>query len=245
MNEPKASEKKLTDAVEAVNALFEPEDAATPEITRGERVITKWEKNSAVPLALLALAYLALWAIQVLADLTPFEFELVEVGILVIWGCFIIDFSVRLFLHQDRKKFLKNNAIELLALVVPVFRAFRMLRVITAVGILTRVVQSLQARVNLYIAIVLPMIVFAGSLGVFEAERNAPNATITSFGNAVWWTIVTVFTVGYGDLAPVTIEGRAIAVIMMLSGVALISVVTVNLATYFLRNADLSAWRRF
>ena len=245
MNEPKASEKKLTDAVEAVNALFEPEDAATPAITRGERVITKWEKNSAVPLALLALAYLALWAVQVLADLTPLEFELVEVGILFIWGCFIIDFSVRLFLHQDRKKFLKNNAIELLALVVPVFRAFRMLRVITAVGILTRVVQSLQARVNLYIAIVLPMIVFAGSLGVFEAERNAPHATITSFGNAVWWTIVTVFTVGYGDLAPVTIEGRAIAVIMMLSGVALISVVTVNLATYFLRNADLSAWRRF
>ena len=212
---------------------------------RGEQIIKRWERHSAVPLAALALAYLGLWALQVLAQLTVLEYELVEAAILVIWALFIIDFGVRLFFSHDRKKFLKNNAIEILALVVPVFRAFRMLRVITAVGILTRVVQSLQARVNLYIAIVLPMIVFAGSLGVFEAERNAPGANITSFGNAVWWSIVTVFTVGYGDLSPVTFEGRAIAVVMMLSGVALISVVTVNLATYFLRNADLSAWRRF
>ena len=222
---------------------FDP--AANEVLSRGERIIIKWERRSAIPLALLALAYLGLWALQVLGDLTPLEYELVEVGILLIWGLFIIDFGVRLFFHHDRKKFLKNNALEILAMVVPIFRAFRMLRVITAVGILTRVVQSLQARVNLYIAIVLPMIVFAGSLGVFEAERFAPEATITTFGDAVWWAIVTVFTVGYGDLAPVTIEGRAIAVVMMLSGVALISVVTVNLAAYFLRNADLSKLRRF
>ncbi|MEO0023802.1 MAG: hypothetical protein RL196_243 [Actinomycetota bacterium] len=218
---------------------------ASEVLSRGERVIIKWEHHSAVPLALLALAYLGLWALQVLGELSPLEYDLVEGGILLIWGLFIIDFGVRLFFHHDRKKFLANNALEILALVVPIFRAFRMLRVITAVGILTRVVQSLQARVNLYIAIVLPMIVFAGSLGVFEAERFAPEATITTFGDAVWWTIVTVFTVGYGDLAPVTIEGRAIAVVMMLSGVALISVVTVNLAAYFLRNADLSKLRRF
>jgi voltage-gated potassium channel len=241
MHEPKAS---AFDKSRRAGQVAGEAPSETP-LTRGERVIVRWEKHSAIPLALLALAYLGLWAVQVLADLTPLEFGLVEIGILVIWGFFIVDFGVRLFFHHDRKRFLRNNAIELLALVVPIFRAFRMLRVITAVGILTRVVQSLQARVNLYIAIVLPMIVFAGSLGVFEAERYAPHATITSFGNAVWWTIVTVFTVGYGDLAPVTVEGRAIAVVMMLSGVALISVVTVNLATYFLRNADLSAWRRF
>jgi voltage-gated potassium channel len=210
--------------------------------TRGEQIIAKWERHSAIPLALLALAYLALWAVQVLANLSALEFELVEIAILVIWGFFIVDFGVRLFYSHNRARFLRNNVIELLALVVPLFRAFRMLRVITAVGILARVVQSLQARVNIYIAIVLPMLVFAGSLGVFEAERGAQNATINSFGDAVWWAIVTVFTVGYGDLAPVTFEGRAIAVIMMLTGVALISVVTANLATYFFRNAEQTPW---
>lgn len=207
------------------------------EHARAERIVARWERHSAIPLALMALAYLALWALQVLGDLSGLEFDLVETAIFVIWGFFIIDFVVRLVFSHDRVRFLRNNVIELLALIVPVFRAFRMLRVITAVGILARVVQSLQARVNIYVTIVLPMLVFAGSLGVYEAEHNVPNATINTFGDAVWWAIVTVFTVGYGDLAPVTFEGRAIAVIMMLTGVALISVVTANLATYFFRNA--------
>jgi len=217
-------------------------DSNIRDHARGERIIAKWERHSAIPLALMALGYLALWAVQVLGRLSALQYELVEAAILVIWAFFIVDFAVRLFFSHDRAKFLRNNVIELLALIVPVFRAFRMLRVITAVGILARVVQSLQARVNIYVAIVLPMLVFAGSLGVYEAEHGAPHATINTFGDAVWWAIVTVFTVGYGDLAPVTFDGRAIAVIMMLTGVALISVVTANLATYFFRNAGATPW---
>jgi voltage-gated potassium channel len=109
-----------------------------------------------------------------------------------------------------------------------------------AVGMLTRVVQSLQARVNLYIAIVLPMLVFAGALGVYEAERNVPNSNLRNFPDSIWWAWETVFTVGYGDHFPISTEGRFIAVVLMLGGVAMISVVTANLASYFLsqqRNA--------
>ena len=216
----------------------EAEKSRQAHILHREAIIARWEKHSAVPLALLALAFLALWAVQVLGDLTFLEWELVEGGILVIWGFFLVDFAVRFYFHHDKKTFLKNNIIEILALLLPAFRAFRMLRVITALGILTRVVQSLQARVNLYVAIVLPLLVFAGSLGVLEAERDAENASILTFADAVWWSVVTVFTVGYGDLSPVTFEGRAIAVLMMLSGVALVSIVTINLAGYILRNSD-------
>lgn len=184
----------------------------------------------------MALTFLALWATQVLADLNQLEWEIIEALILVIWALFVIDFSVRFWLHQDKLKFLRSNIIELLALLVPAFRSFRMLRVLTALGIFTRVVQSLQARVNLYIALILPMMIFAGSLGVFEAERNAQGASILNFPDAVWWSIVTAFTVGYGDLTPVTVEGRVIAVMLMLGGFGLISVVTANLASYFLRS---------
>ena len=81
------------------------------------------------------------------------------------------------------------------------------------------------------------MLVFAGSLGVFEAERSAPGSNITTFEDAIWWAAVTVFTVGYGDLYPITLEGRFIAVILMMGGVALLSVLTANLASYFLRQA--------
>ena len=112
-----------------------------------------------------------------------------------------------------------------------------MLRVLMAVGLLTRVVQSLQGRVNIYIAIVLPLLTFSGALGVFEAERGLANSNIKDFGSAFWWACVTVLSVGYGDYYPVSWEGRAIAVVLMLGGIAMLSVVTANLASYFLSQA--------
>ena len=204
-------------------------------LARREESVTRWERVSALPLAILAIAFLGLWAVQVLAPLNDRDWDLVEGSIIVIWIGFIVDFLVRLFYHQDRRKFLKNNVIEIIALVVPALRFLRMLRVLMAVGMLTRVVQSLQARVNLYIAIVLPMLVFAGALGVYEAEHTNPASNLQNFGDAIWWAWETVFTVGYGDHFPITLEGRFIAVVLMLGGVAMISVVTANLASYFLR----------
>ena len=214
--------------------------ANSVRVKNREASIQRWEKHSAIPLAALALAFLGLWAVQVLANLSALQYDLVEAAILVIWAAFIVDFVVRFYFHEDKFKFLKSSVIEIIALLVPAFRFLRVLRVVTAVGILTRVVQSLQARVNLYIAIVFPMLVVAGSLGVFEAERYAPGSNIRSFEDAIWWAAVTVFTVGYGDLYPVTIEGRFIAVLLMMGGVALLSVLTANLASYFLRQQKTS-----
>jgi len=209
----------------------------TSRIRDRELAIERWEKHSAIPLAILALAFLGLWAVQVLAPLTTAEWDWVEAAILLIWAAFIVDFVVRLTFHADKLKFLKSSVIEIIALLVPAFRFLRVLRIVTALGILTRVVQSLQARVNLYLAIVFPMLVFAGSLGVYEAERNAVGSNIVEFSDALWWAAVTVFTVGYGDLYPVTLEGRFIAVLLMMGGVAMLSVLTANFASYFLRQA--------
>jgi voltage-gated potassium channel len=190
------------------------------EIVRREEAVERWEKASAVPLAILAVAFLGLWALQVLAELNPIEWDLVEGAILLIWGAFIIDFGFRFYFHTNKKQFLKSNVIEILAIAVPAFRFLRVLRVLMAVGILARVVQSLQGRVNIY-----------------KAEHTVVGSNITSFSNAFWWACVTVLSVGYGDYFPITWEGRAIAVVLMLGGIAMLSVVTANLASYFLSQA--------
>jgi voltage-gated potassium channel len=222
------------------NPSAEGKERHEMDVARHEQAIIRWERASAVPLAALAAAFIGLWAMQVLANLSPLGYDLVEAALLVIWFAFIIDFLVRLRFHRDKRAFLKSNIVEILAIAVPAFRFLRVLRILMAIGILTRVVQSLQGRVNIYIAIVLPLITFAGALGVLEAERHAAGANITNFPDALWWACVTIFTVGYGDLSPITFEGRAIAVILMMSGVAMISVVTANLATYFLANQQRS-----
>jgi voltage-gated potassium channel len=214
------------------------------EINMREALIGRWERRSALPLAPLALAYMGLWAFQVLAPMSSTEWDIVEAFILLIWAIFIADFVVRLLLHADKKHFLKSNVIEITALVLPSFRFLRVLRVITAIGIMTRVVQTIQGRVNIYIAMMLPMLVLAGSIGVLEAERNVPGATILNFGDALWFTAESIFTIGYGDFFPVTFEGRVISIVMMLAGYALLSVVAVNLASYLLRNTDFKGFKR-
>lgn len=65
-------------------------------------------------------------------------------------------------------------------------------------------------------------------------EQEAAEANITSLGDALWWAIVTATTVGYGDRYPVTPEGRGVAVVLMLLGISLLSVVTANIAAFFL-----------
>ena len=207
--------------------------------TRVEHAVHIWERWSSLPLAVLALVYLALYALEVLADFTPAAlFDVVLVND-IIWGIFIVDFIVRFAISHDKWRFVKRNMVELISLLLPFFRAFRMFRVIVAIGFLTRVAQSLQGKINLYLGLVLPLLVFTCSLGVYEAEHKAPGATITQFGDAVWWAFVTITTIGYGDYYPITFEGRAIAVLLMLSGLALVSLITISIGSWFLSRLEL------
>jgi voltage-gated potassium channel len=69
---------------------------------------------------------------------------------------------------------------------------------------------------------------------VFVAESSNPNANITTAGDALWWGIVTITTVGYGDQYPTTEPGRIIGVFLLVSGIALFSVLTAFIANAFL-----------
>jgi voltage-gated potassium channel len=65
------------------------------------------------------------------------------------------------------------------------------------------------------------LIVIFGGIGVYLAEHTHQGANITNLGDALWWAVVTIATVGYGDYYPVTAVGRIIAVFVMLSGIGI------------------------
>ena len=73
-------------------------------------------------------------------------------------------------------------------------------------------------------------IIFVGGFGVYLAEHAHPDANITQFGDAVWWAVVTLATVGYGDYYPVTAVGRIIAIFMMISGVGIFALMVATFA---------------
>src|SRR5215469_15752817 len=65
------------------------------------------------------------------------------------------------------------------------------------------------------------LIVIFGGIGVYLAEHTHQGANITTPGDALWWAVVTIATVGYGDYYPVTAVGRIIAIFVMLSGIGI------------------------
>jgi voltage-gated potassium channel len=73
-------------------------------------------------------------------------------------------------------------------------------------------------------------------VAVLDAERSEPSASIKNFGDAVWWAVTTITTVGYGDRYPVTGTGRVAGVGLMLGGIALLGVVTAALASWFVEH---------
>jgi len=73
---------------------------------------------------------------------------------------------------------------------------------------------------------------------VVASVEGGEGASIQSFPDALWWAVVTITTVGYGDMVPVTAAGRTIAFILMLGGIAFFSGVTANLAFFMVRGQD-------
>jgi voltage-gated potassium channel len=81
----------------------------------------------------------------------------------------------------------------------------------------------LKANINFFIPIgLIFVIIIFGGIGVYLVEHNKPGANITNLGNAFWWAIITITTVGYGDYTPVTTIGRIIAVVVMFSGIGIV-----------------------
>lgn len=71
-----------------------------------------------------------------------------------------------------------------------------------------------------------------------------PKANIKTFGDALWWAATTVTTVGYGDHSPITLQGRLVAVVLMVIGIGVVGAVTASVATWILgRVADERAER--
>lgn len=73
---------------------------------------------------------------------------------------------------------------------------------------------------------------------IVPVEAHSPNAEIKDAGQALWWSLVTITTVGYGDLVPVTENGRILGSILMTIGVALVSVLTSYITTNLMMRGD-------
>ena len=159
---------------------------------------------------------------------------------------FLGDFFVRLFTSQNKRHyfFREWGWIDLIGS-LPVHPLLRLLRILRSFGLWRRLVRSTdkqmrkEARRRLaestlfVVAAVVVVLVTFGSLAIAFIEPAA-NGNIQTGSDAIWYVIVTIATVGYGDRYPVTNIGRVVGVILMVLGVSVFSVLTSYIASRFL-----------
>ncbi|TCU51033.1 MULTISPECIES: potassium channel family protein [unclassified Curtobacterium] len=146
---------------------------------------------------------------------------------------FAADVAVRAVLSPrgERLEFLVHHPADVLAIALPLFRALRAIRLFDRIA-LRDAGDAVRMRVLLSAAAYGALFVYFIALATLQTERNAPGATITSLGTALWWAAVTIATVGYGDTYPVTDLGRLYAVLLMVGGVAIVGTATALMISY-------------
>ncbi|WP_426515013.1 potassium channel family protein [Diaminobutyricibacter sp. McL0618] len=201
----------------------------------------RWQQLTEWPLAIVAAIFLATYAWEVIADLQGPEALVAEVIIWTTWGVFLLDYVVNLSLARERWRWFYTHLFDLAIVVLPMLRPLRLLRLVTILAVLQKTAGSaFRGRVSIYVAGAASLLVFTAALAVLDSERHVPGATITTFGNALWWAFVTITTVGYGDFAPITETGRFIAVGLMVGGIAMLGVVTATLASWIVERVTVT-----
>lgn len=169
-------------------------------------------------------------------------YSIIDNSILIV---FAIDYFVRLFYAKDKKRFFKENIFDLLS-IIPVnnlfyvfrmarigraFRLLKLLRIFRLVGLTGRLHKFLKTNgLIYYLYISLTVILIASSLYCISEK--------VSFGTALWWSITTATTVGYGDVSPTTGLGKAAAVLLMFLGIGFIGMLTSSLTNFFDTSTD-------
>lgn len=181
----------------------------------------------------LSIAVLGLMLIEATLKLNPAQQRAVNACDLVICCVFLLDFVVRFRRAPNKLSFLKWGWIDLLSS-IPVIdilrwgglmRIVRVIRLIRAFrstrGLIAHFLQQERVGSVGSVLAIFGLIVSFAAISILYVEEGMPASTIRTPGDAFWWAIVTVTTVGYGDHLPVSPEGRLVAGLLMVAGVGL------------------------
>ncbi|SDQ87583.1 ion transporter [Pseudovibrio sp. Tun.PSC04-5.I4] len=173
----------------------------------------------------------------------------------LVCGIFLIDFFVRLMKSESKAEFMKWGWIDLISS-IPLIgpfrygRIIRLIRIFRALRASRTIARSLfNSQTNSMLTLVfissILMIILA-AIAILQAEKGVGGANILNLKDAIWWSFVTITTVGYGDFYPVSFEGRIIASFVMTIGVGLFASLTgAIVANFFLKGDEAHDPREF
>lgn len=197
-------------------------------------------------LVLSVLAVVAL-ALTAFVDLTPETRAILDYADTVLCALFFIDFLITLARSRDRGRYMYTwGWLDLVSSIpsvnslrwaraVRIARILRVLRGIRAARTLTAFVLHRRAQNTFLAALLVSILLIVLSSATVLQFEPSDGANIKNPEDALWWAVVTITTVGYGDRYPVSSEGRLMAAILMTAGVGLFGTFSGFVASWFLQ----------
>ncbi|MDA8438512.1 MAG: ion channel [Propionibacterium sp.] len=199
-----------------------------------------WQRQTQWPLTVAAVLFLAAFAVPIIDTHLPARW-VSFCGVLAwaTWSLFVVDYFVRVLLAPRRREYITKHWYDIVVVVLPLWHPFRLVRLAALLRVLNRnAAHSLRGKVATYVVLGSSFFAFCGALAVLQAERPDPNANIKSLGDALWWAMATMTTVGYGDRYPITATGRIVAVALMIGGVAVLGLTTATVASWLVERVS-------
>jgi voltage-gated potassium channel len=221
------------------------------DLPYGSARLATWRRRTDTPLTALALGSLPILLLEFVSDrLTDSDrFVITSVNILV-FAAFLTDYVVELSVARDRKDYFVHEWTSLLIVLsqglallpaLGVLGALRIIRGLKPLIFFVRIAsigsaeahelkRTLKTRAASTALSVAGLVWITSAVAFTLVEEVGVGRRVGSFGDALWWSATTISTVGYGDVYPITIGGRIIAVFTMIVGVSTFGVLTASIA---------------
>jgi voltage-gated potassium channel len=201
-------------------------------------------KFTEVGIGILAVVSIILVAVESLVSVSQSTLIGIYIADFIICVVFAVDFIQRLRASESKSHFMKTSGFEILAMIpavalfalgtIPVlavaFRSLRLIRIIRVILLLTRMRRAFsttgkfiqKSRLLVLLGITVSIILLSAYAALIF-DSGDENAKITNFSDAVWWSISTVTTVGYGDVVPNSLAGRIMGRVLMVVGIGVMA----------------------
>jgi voltage-gated potassium channel len=192
-------------------------------------------------LTLLALAFLAAFSYPAFVDsISDKTQNLLNIVQWITWTAFALDLLYGLLNAENKLAYVKSHPMEVAAVLLPFLRPLRLMRVISFGSLaIQKIAIGRQFTITIKVLVTSLFVTYIAAVQVTISEKDIATSNIKSFGDGFWWAITTVTTVGYGDRYPTTLEGRALAVMLMIVGISLIGVITASIAAWFVKMSSI------
>jgi voltage-gated potassium channel len=205
----------------------------------------KWSRIVSVGIQLLIVISLIAFSIETLPDLsesTKYWLHIIEIICVII---FTAEYLLRIYVADHRFNFIFSffGIVDLMAILpfylsfgvdlrslrtlrfVRLFRVFKLVRYNRAIRHFTSAIKTAKEEILLFLFITI-ILIYLSAVGIYYFENEAQPENFSSIFSSLWWAIVTLTTVGYGDIYPITVGGRVFTFFILLIGLGIVAIPT-------------------